>query len=121
MDDYLEFEDAAFAYNSKSGIQIDMKLLKIDGKNYLDYRRVIQSIMSYKMADVDNRMLAFSFYESLSDLIKDNITKISQEIDTKDIILCGDMFANSILLTKVNDALSKTFNINISKEIPLDY
>lgn len=121
MEDYLEFEDAAFAYNSKSGIQIDMKLIKIDGVNYLDYRRIVQSIMSYKMADVDNRMLAYSFFESLSDLIKENITKISQDIETKDIILCGDMFANSILLTKVNDALSKTFNINISKEIPLDY
>jgi len=121
MEDYIEFEDTAFAYNSKSGIQIDMKLVKIDGINYLDYRRVIQSIMSYKMADVDNRMLAYSFYESLSDLIKDNVTKINSEVQSKDLILCGDMFANSILLTKVNDALGKTFNISFAKEIPLDY
>ncbi len=121
MEDYLEFENAAFAYNSKSGLQIDMRLIKIDGVNYLDYRKVVQSIMSYKMADVDNRMLAFSFYESLSDLIKDNVTKIAQDIDCKDLILCGDMFANSILLSKVSDSLGKSFEINISKEIPLDY
>ncbi len=121
MEDYLEFEDAAFAYNSKSGIQIDMKLVKIDGINYLDYRRVVQSIMSYKMADVDNRMLAYSFYESLSDFIKDNVTKINSDLNAKDIILCGDMFANNILLNKVNDGLNKTFDIILPRDTALDY
>lgn len=119
--DAKEFENLAFQYNSKSGIQIDMKLLKIDGVNYLDYRKIVQSIMSYKMADVDNRMLAYSFFESLSDLIKNNINDISKEINTKDVILCGDMFDNSILLSKVYDGLNKTFDILIAKDIPLDY
>ena len=121
MEDYIEFEDAAFSYNGKSGIQIDMKLVKVDGINYLDYRRVVQSLMSYKMADVDNKMLAYSFYESLSDLIKDNVTKINSELNTKDLILCGDMFANNILLTKVNDGLNKTFDIILPRDTALDY
>ena len=47
-----------------------MKLIKIDNKNYLDYRKTIQSIMSYKMADVENETLSFSFYEFLSEFIK---------------------------------------------------
>lgn len=121
MDDYLDFENAAFEYNSKSGIQIDMKLIKIDGVNYLDYRRVVQSIMSYKMADVDNRMLAFSFYESLCDFIKDNVSKINEDVNSSDLILCGDLISNPILLKKIKKDLDGSFNILLPNEYPLDY
>ncbi|PLY07561.1 MAG: hypothetical protein C0625_05125 [Arcobacter sp.] len=120
MKNYTHFEDMALLYNGKSGIQIDMNLIKIDNKNYLDYRKVIQSIMSYKMADVEDTLLAYSFYESLSDFISDNITKINSEFNAKDLVLCGDMFSNAILLSKIKKS-QKSLNIFISKEYPLDY
>ncbi len=120
MRDYKEFEDTALLYNAKSGIQIDMYVVKVDGKNYLDYRRIIQSIMSYKMAGVEDTMLAFSFYESLSSFIKDNVEKINSELKAKDLILCGDLFGNSILLSKIKKEITN-LNILIPKEYPLDY
>lgn len=120
LEDYLDFENAAFNCNVKSGIQIDMKLIKIDGMNYLDYRRVIQSIMSYKMADVSNEILAYSFYESLSEFLSNQISALNKEFNFKDIILCGNMFSNSLLLEKANKSFSKTFNVIIPKEYPLD-
>ena len=120
MKNYNEVEDTALLYNGKSGIQIDMKVVKIDGKNYLDYRKVIQSAMSYKMAGVEDTMITYSIFESLSDFISDNVFKINEELKAKDIILCGNMFANSILLTKVKKSL-KTSRILIPKEYPLDY
>jgi hypothetical protein len=120
MRDYKEFEDTALASNTKSGLQIDMNIIKIDGKNYLDYRRVIQSIMSYKMADVEDTMLAYSFYESLADFICDNVAKINEELKSEDLILCGDLFANSVLSSKINKNI-KNLNILIPKEYPLDY
>ena len=119
LKDAKAFEDKAYEFNGKSGITIDFKVVKIDGVNYLDYRRIVQSIMSYKMADVDNAMLAFSFYESLSEFITDNITKIKDEIKSTDVVLCGDMFANSNLLSKTTKAL-KTYNIIIPNQYPLD-
>ncbi|NVJ53663.1 MAG: hypothetical protein HWD90_08195 [Campylobacteraceae bacterium] len=120
MKDYKQFEDTALMYAGKSGLQIDMKIMQIDGKNYLDYRRIIQSTLSYKMADVENTLLAYSFYESLCDFISDNVTEIQSDFNAKDIILCGDMFANSILLSKLNKKLN-TINTLIPKEYPLDY
>ncbi len=117
---YNHFEDIALSYEGKNAIQIDMHLIKIDGKNYLDYRKVIQSIMSYKMADVENSLLAYSFYDSLSDFICENILKINSELNAKDLVLCGDMFSNSILLSKIEKS-QKNLNILISKEYPLDY
>ena len=54
-----EFEDMALNTSLSSGIQIDMKLINFDGVNYLDYRKTVQSIMAYKMADVDNIMLIY--------------------------------------------------------------
>ncbi|RXJ68175.1 hypothetical protein CRV08_07930 [Halarcobacter ebronensis] len=119
MRDYKEFEDTALLYSAKGGIQIDMNLIKIDGKNYLDYRRVIQSSMSYLLAGVEKSMIAYSFYESLSEFLVDNINKIDKEININDLILCGNMFANTILLTKLNKNL-KNVNILISKEYPID-
>lgn len=120
MKDYIEFEDTALLYNGKSGLQIDMNVINIDGENYLDYRKIIQSAMSYKMADVEDTMIAYSFYESLSDFIKDNVSKINSELKAKDIILCGSMFANSILLSKLKKEL-KTNKVLIPQEYPLDY
>jgi hydrogenase maturation factor HypF (carbamoyltransferase family) len=97
-----------------------MLIKNIDDVNYLDYRRIVQSIMSYKMAGVENTLLAFSFYESLSEFIVDYAAKMKDEIKSSDIVLCGDMFANSILASKTNKALEKTFNVLLPKEYPLD-
>lgn len=116
-----EFEAVALNVNSKSGIQIDMKLVNIEGVNYLDYRKVVQSIMSFKMADVDNGTLAFSFFESLSEFVSNYVTEIEKDIKAKDVVLCGDMFANSILLSKTDKNLSKSYNVILPKEYPLDY
>jgi len=116
-----EFEDMALSTNMTSGIQIDMKLYNMDGVNYLDYRRTVQSIMAYKMADVDNVTLAYSFYESLSEFICNYCDEIAKETKAKDIVLCGNMFANSILLAKIEKNLGKNYNIILPKEYPLDY
>ena len=42
-------------------------------------------------------------------------------LKAKDVVLCGNMFANSILLSKTNKTLSKNYNIILPKEYPLDY
>ncbi len=116
-----EFEDMALGLTLSSGMQIDMKLVNLNGLNYLDYRRTVQSMMSYKMAGVDNATLVYSFYESLSEFICNYANEIATEIKAKDIVLCGDMFANSILLSKTNKTLSKNYNIILPKEYPLDF
>ena len=116
-----EFEDMALNTSMTSGIQIDMKLISINDVNYLDYRRIVQSIMAYKMADVDNITLIYSFYESLSEFICNYTNEIAKETKAKDVVLCGNMFANSILLSKTNKTLSKSYNIILPKEYPLDY
>ena len=121
IDTSKEFEDMALNTSLTSGIQIDMKLVNLDGINYLDYRRVVQSMMAYKMADVDNVTLVYSFYESLSEFICNYVNEIAKEISAKDVVFCGNMFANSILLSKTNKTLSKTYNIILPKEYPLDY
>ncbi len=121
MKDYKEFESYAHSFNSKSGIQIDMKLFKYKEKNYLDYRKIAHSIFSYKLAEVDNALLAFSFFESLSEFIKNSIEEINKDIDCKNIILCGDMIVNSILLSKLDKELSKNFALIIPKTYPIDY
>jgi hydrogenase maturation factor HypF (carbamoyltransferase family) len=116
-----EFEDMALNTSMTSGIQIDMKLVNIEDVNYLDYRKVVQSMMAYKMADVDNVTLIYSFYESLSEFICNYVDEIAKELKVKDVVLCGNMFANTILLQKTNKTLSKTYNIILPKEYPLDY
>lgn len=120
MRDYIEFEDTALLCDGKNSLQIDMNVVKVDGKNYLDYRKIIQSALSYKIAGVENTVIAYSFFESLSDFATDNVSKINSELKSKDIIFCGNMFSNTILLSKLKKSL-ETSNILIPLEYPLDY
>lgn len=120
LKDVKAFEDLALMYSGKSGLQIDMKLIEIEEKSYLDYRKIIQSTMSYKMADVEDSLLAYSFYDSLCDFIIHEVSKIKKEIKAKDLILCGDMIGNPIIQSKLNKNL-KIVNIFIPKEYPIDY
>jgi hydrogenase maturation factor HypF (carbamoyltransferase family) len=57
----------------------------------------------------------------LSEFICNYVNEIAKEINAKDVVFCGNMFANSILFTKTNKTLSKTYNIILPKEYPLDY
>ncbi len=117
--DANELESKAHEFSAKSGLDVAYKVAKIDDVNYLDYRKVVQSIMSYKIAGVENNMLAFSVFESLSEFIVDQVMKINSELKCRDVILCGDMFANSILLSKTQKEL-KTLKVLLPKEYPLD-
>ncbi|RXJ88160.1 hypothetical protein [Arcobacter sp. CECT 8985] len=121
MKDYKEFESYALSTNIKSGIQVDMKIQKLNGKNYLDYRKIAHSIFSYKIANVENSLLAYSFYESLSEFIKVAAEEINSDLKVKNIIFCGNMFSNSILLEKAYKELSVNFKPLLSKKYTLDY
>jgi hydrogenase maturation factor HypF (carbamoyltransferase family) len=63
----------------------------------------------------------YSLYESLSEFICNYVNEIANDIKTTDVVLCGNMFANSILLSKTHKTLSKTYNIILPKEYSLDY
>jgi hydrogenase maturation factor HypF (carbamoyltransferase family) len=119
--DAQAFEAAAENATAKSGVKIDMKVIKLDGVNYLDYRRIVQSMMSYRLAGVNRDLLAFSFYESLSEFVVQTLEQLKEEFECSDVIVCGNMIANKILLEKTQKALNKTFNVMMPKEYPLDY
>ncbi|RXK00345.1 hypothetical protein CRU98_04085 [Arcobacter sp. CECT 8986] len=121
MKDYKEFESYALSANLKSGLQVDMKIEKLNGKNFLDYRKIAHSIFSYKIADVENSLLAYSFYESLSEFLKTVVEEVNSDIKVRNIIFCGNMFSNSILLQKAEKELSREFNPILSKKYTLDY
>lgn len=116
-----DFEELALNSGYVDALQIDMKLIKIDNKNYLDYRKTIQSIMSYKMADVQNETLSFSFYEFLAEFIIDYLREIARKTNAKDIVLCGDIFSNRQVFHKVYKELSKKYNLILPTEYAMDY
>jgi hydrogenase maturation factor HypF (carbamoyltransferase family) len=114
------FEEAALMCTSKSGMSLDFNVIKVEGKNRLDYRKIAQSMMSYKLAGVPHTLLAYSFYESLAASIGENVTKINTEIKTSKVLLCGDFFANSIVLSKCYKNLTK-YDVTVPQSLPLDY
>ena len=117
LKDAKAFEDLALIYSGKNKLQIDMKLVEIEGKNYLDYKKIIQSTIKHKIACVENSLLAYSFYESLCEFIINKVSEVKNEIKAKDLILCGDMIGNLIIQLK----LRKKLKIFIPKEYPIDY
>ena len=74
----------------------------------------VQSIYSTSDLDIES-------VEYVVENICNYVNEIAKDVETKDVVLCGNMFANSILLSKTNKTLSKSYNIILPKEYPLDY
>ena len=102
-------------FMGKGGIQIDTKL----SDNKFDYIAFLASILSYKVANVENNLICYSIYESFGDYIGDIVNQISQKVDTKNIILSGTAFANQPLYARIQKNLS-LYNILTNKNIPIN-
>jgi len=104
----------SLGFLGKGGVQIDMKLK--DSK--FDYAALLASIMSYKIAGVENSLICYSLYESFGDYIGEIVPQIAQKVDTKDVAISGVAFANQPLFARVKRNLA-LYDILLNKNLPL--
>ncbi len=87
----------ALKFVGKGGMQVDTHVKD----NRFDHTAFLASIISYRLADVDTVLLAYSIYESLGDYFSDLLQQIKGKTKSEHIVLCGSHFAQQSLFSRL--------------------
>lgn len=94
---YLYLQSKSLDFTNNQGLIVDFVLEEENGIFYFDWIKTIQSVLSYKIAGVENNMIAFSIFESLGNRLKEESAKIMDKLKLKNIAICGNFFSNPVL------------------------
>jgi hypothetical protein len=96
---WLEEADVARALApSPGGVKADTVVIEQDGRYMFDGRRLLRSLMSYRLADVPNHVLARSVFESLGGFTADAIRRLLRDWKADAVVCAGDLFARNKIL-----------------------
>ncbi len=115
---FLEKESLDFV--GKQALMVDYFLEEDNGNFYLNWLKLIQSVLSYKIAGVDNKMIAFSIFEGLGDWIIKETEKISKKMKVNNIVLTGAFFDNPVLTGRIIKHFRGKYNILLNRKLPID-
>lgn len=103
----LEEADLARALlPAAGGLKVDTVVIENDGRYLFDGRRLLSSIMSYRIAGVPRDALARSLFESLGDFAFDAVRRLLKDWNAEAIVCAGDLFAaNNILRLRTRGAM----------------
>ena len=112
---YEAVADTALAFMGSGGVKVDVKF---DSGSF-DYDSLIASLMSFRLAGVENSLLCYSLFESLADMFVDTLTHLHQRFKCTDFILMGELAAYPAFSDRVAKRAGKLV-CHISKRHPLD-
>ncbi len=112
---YEAVSSASLDFHGNGGLKVDM-FFSEDG---FDYASLLGSLISFKIAGVENSYLLYSLFEAWGDMVVSVLGQLKSEFKVSNFIMMGDMFENSVLFSRI---LSK-FTISkpyFSQQIALD-
>lgn len=107
--------DKAYEFRGNGGLKIDTNFTK-DG---FDYSNFIGSIISFKLAGVEEHYLAYSLFEALGDMSITTLNQLKEKFKIQNFVMMGDMFENSVLYSRILSKFQLS-NPYFSKDIALD-
>jgi len=113
-------ESTAIEFGGKSGPRIDYKIISTDAGYQLDFRLAIRSVMSFKLAGLDDYLLSFGFIDSLADFIAMKAEDADANIGIDGVTLSGSLFENRQLLMRTYNALSANYKIYRNERLSVD-
>ncbi len=109
----------AINFKGRKGVRVDFLLEEGEDIFYLDWSKIIQSLISYKLAGAEKEMLAFSIYDELSNWLITQVATIHSKLGIDNIILTGDFFVDPALTGKLINSFSN-YNLFLNKKLPMD-
>ena len=95
----LDETDVARALESSlEVVTLDANVVRVDERYLLDSRYLLRSLMSYRIGDVPEYVLARSIFTSLGAFVTDSITKLLRDWHATVIVCTGDLFAGNVIL-----------------------
>jgi hypothetical protein len=107
--------DKSLEFRGNGGLKIDM-FFKAEG---FDYEAFIGSVMSFKLAGVEEHYLAYSIFEAFGDMIISTLNQLKIKHKTEHFVMMGDMFENAVLYSRILSKFQMS-NPYFPKAIALD-
>jgi len=107
--------DKGYEFRGNGGLKIDTNF----DENGFDYSDFIGSIISFKLAGVEEHYLAYSIFEALADMSISTLNQLKEKFKIQNFVMMGDMFENSVLYSRVLSKFQLS-NPYFSKDIALD-
>ena len=117
---YLYLQSKSLDFTGNQGLIVDFILEEENGTFYFDWIKTIQSVLSYKIAGVENHMIAFSIFESLGNRLKEESAKIMDKLKLKNIAICGNFFSNPVLTGRFLKHFGGNYSIITNRKFPMD-
>lgn len=115
-----KLESTAIEFSGKSGPRIDYKVISTEEGYQLDPRLAIRSVMSFKLAGLDDYLLSFGFIDSLADFIAQQAENADANIGIDGVTLSGGIFENRQLLMRAYNGLSVNYPIYRNRRLSID-
>ncbi len=97
--------------NIAGGVKLDFTLSKNEnGAVFLNLKKCFSSILSYKIAEVEDEVLAYSFFESAVDFLIISQDEIKKSFEAKKLHVGGEFLLSKVFVSKLK---SKIKNIDI--------
>ncbi len=106
----------SLGFIGNGGLKLDMNL---QSNTAFDYASLFASAMSYKIAGVEDGLIAFSIFESIVDLLSSILSDAKENLGTTETFLLGDMLSNQVYLSRIEQQLTY-FEPKITKQFPVD-
>ena len=107
--------DKSYEFRGNGGLKIDTNFTK-EG---FDYSGFIGSILSFKLAGVEEHYLAYSIFEAIADMSITTLNQLKSKFNIQNFVMMGDMFENSVLYSRILSKFQLS-NPYFSKDIALD-
>ena len=95
-------DNIALTFMGKGGTQVETK----HKDTRFDPYAFLASILSYKIAEVEPSMLAYSIFESLGDYFADILMQLKSKSKAEHIVLCGEKIAQSSLYSRIMEKMN---------------
>ncbi len=79
-------------------VNVDTVVVEHDDRYLLDGRRLLRSVMSFRIADVPNHVLARSVFESLGDYAANAVRRLLRDWKVDVVVCAGDLFARNAFI-----------------------
>lgn len=107
--------DASLSFSGNGGVKVDVRF----GEGSFDTLSFLASLISFKLAGVENNLLTYSLFESLADMATETLSQLKSRLKTNEVILFGDLMANTPFYSRVERNLGNA-TAHISSRYPLD-
>jgi hypothetical protein len=113
------FENIA-TFGGQKGPRIDYKLSNEKSANtFFDAHKLIRSVMSFRLADVDDGLLSYGLAESLVYFLSDFADGLKGDFQIKNVLLLGSLFSvKTISNLSVKHIVN--YKVDFNRELPIE-